>query len=98
MKNLFYLLLAATLFACSSQDGTLENNQPQDNPAPAGKYYSVALDLQGEVADFTVSQAPKWRANRLTTSMSSTSIPNLPTGAVIRNMLTGPLTGRKAWW
>ena len=58
MKNLFYLLLAATLFACSSQDGTLENNQPQDNPAPAGKYYSVALDLQGEVADFTVSQEP----------------------------------------
>lgn len=58
MKHLFYLLLAATLFACSSQDGTLENNQPQDNPAPAGKYYSVALDLQGEVADFTVSQEP----------------------------------------
>ena len=58
MKNLFYLLLAATLFACSSQDGTLENNQPQNNPAPAGKYYSVALDLQGEVADFTVSQEP----------------------------------------
>lgn len=58
MKHLFYLLLAATLFACSSQDGTLENNQPQNNPAPAGKYYSVALDLQGEVADFTVSQEP----------------------------------------
>lgn len=58
MKNLFYLLLAATLFACSSQDGTLENNQLQNNPAPAGKYYSVALDLQGEVADFTVSQEP----------------------------------------
>ena len=58
MKQLFYLLLAATLFACSSQDGTLENNQPQDNPAPAGKYYSVALDLQGEVADFTVTQEP----------------------------------------
>lgn len=58
MKHLFYLLLAATLFACSSQDGTLENNQPQNNPAPAGKYYSVALDLQGEVADFTVTQEP----------------------------------------
>ena len=58
MKNLFYLLLAATLFACSSEDGTLENNQPQDNPAPAGKYYAVALDLQGEVADFTVTQEP----------------------------------------
>lgn len=58
MKNLFYLLLAATLFACSSEDGTLENNQPQNNPAPAGKYYSVALDLQGEVADFTVTQEP----------------------------------------
>lgn len=58
MKHLFYLLLAATLFACSSEDGTLENNQPQNNPAPAGKYYSVALDLQGEVADFTVSQEP----------------------------------------
>lgn len=58
MKNLFYLLLAATLFACSSEDGTFESNQPQNNPAPAGKYYSVALDLQGEVADFTVSQEP----------------------------------------
>ena len=58
MKHLFYLLLAATLFACSSEDGTFESNQPQNNPAPAGKYYSVALDLQGEVADFTVSQEP----------------------------------------
>lgn len=58
MKNLFYLLLAATLFACSSQNETFENNGLQDTPAPAGKYYAVALDLQGEVADFTVTQEP----------------------------------------
>ena len=58
MKQLFYLLLAATLFACSSQNETFENNGLQDTPAPAGKYYAVALDLQGEVADFTVTQEP----------------------------------------
>ena len=58
MKHLFYLLLAATLFACSSQNETFENNGLQDTPAPAGKYYAVALDLQGEVADFTVTQEP----------------------------------------
>ena len=58
MKQLFYLLLVATLFACSSQNETFENNGLQDTPAPAGKYYAVALDLQGEVADFTVTQEP----------------------------------------
>ena len=58
MKQLFYFLLAATLFACSSQNETFENNGLQDTPAPAGKYYTVALDLQGEVADFTVTQEP----------------------------------------
>lgn len=70
MKKMLYLLLSATLFACSTENETLPTDDPSALPgSPDGqKYYTVSFDLKNETAGFDISEEPLTKAEILDTN------------------------------
>ena len=62
MKKLFYLLLSATLFACSSEQQQVEQESVLPENPEGLKYHTVTFDLKGELADFSSSEEPLTKA------------------------------------
>lgn len=62
MKKLFYLLLSATLFACSSEQQQVEPESVLPENPEGLKYHTVTFDLKGELADFSSSEEPLTKA------------------------------------
>lgn len=68
MKKLFYLLLSATLFACSSEQQQVEPESVLPENPEGLKYHTVTFDLKGELADFSSSEEPLTKAGGVDTT------------------------------